>query len=143
MTGSAPRAGAITEVLRVERAAEWYALVTCLVVGLSHLLYPRAWAEVFAAMHRLGKPGAFVNGGLSLVPGAALVAAHHVWSWPTMALTLFGWLLVLKGAICFLAPSLALRSMSRAGAGKGREFAVGGFVLLAVAGVVGYGLWVG
>jgi hypothetical protein len=131
------------EVRRVERAAEWFALVTCLVVGLSHLLQPRAWAEAFAALHRLGKPGAFANGGLSLVPGAAFAAAHPVWSGPAVVLTLLGWLLVLKGAVGFLAPGLALRSMGSAGAGTGRGFAAGGLLLLAVAGVLGYVLWAG
>jgi hypothetical protein len=127
----------------MERAAEWFALVTCLVMGLSHLMQPRAWAEVFAALHRLGKPGAFLNGGLNLVPGAVYVAAHPVWSGPAVVLTLLGWLLVLKAAVCFLAPNLALRSMGRAGAGNGRAFAVAGLLLLAVAGVVGYVLWAG
>ena len=127
----------------MERVAEWYALVTCLVVGLSHLLQRQAWAEVFAALHRLGKPGAFANGGLSLVPGAAFVAAHPVWTGPAVVLTLLGWLLVLKGAICFLAPGVALRGMARAGAGKGGAFVAGGLMLLAVAGVVGYVLWIG
>jgi hypothetical protein len=127
----------------VERAAEWYALVTCLVVGFSHLVHARAWAEVFAGLHRLGKPGAFANGGLSLVPGAAFVAAHPVWSGPAVVLTLLGWLLVLKGTICLLAPSVALRSMGKAGAGDGREFVLGGLVLLAVAGVLAYVLWAG
>ena len=76
----------------MERAAEWYALVTCLVVGLSHLLQRQAWAETFAALHRLGRPGAFANGGLNLVTGAAFVAAHPVWSGPAVVLTVFGWL---------------------------------------------------
>jgi hypothetical protein len=121
--------------------AEWYALITCLVVGLSHLLHPQAWAEVFTALHRLGKPGAFANGGVNLVTGAAFVAAHPVWSGPAAVLTLLGWALVLKGAICFLAPSLALRSMGRAGAGHGRAFGAGGLLLLAIAGALGYVLW--
>jgi len=42
-------------VHRVERVAEWFALVTCLVVGLSHLLQRQGWVEVFAALHRHGK----------------------------------------------------------------------------------------
>jgi hypothetical protein len=125
----------------VERATEWFALLTCLIVGLSHLLLPRAWTEVFAAMHRLGRPGAFANGGLSLIPGAVFVAAHPVWSGPAVVLTVLGWALVLKGAICFLAPSIALRSMGRAGAGNGRGFVVGGVLLLALAGVLAYVLW--
>src|SRR5262245_56957183 len=102
------------------------------------MLQPRAWVEVFAALHRLGRPGAFANGGLSLVPGAVLVAVHPVWSGPAVVLTVLGWLMVLKGAICFLAPGVALRSMGKAAAGQGREFVVGGLVLLAVAGVLAY-----
>jgi len=124
----------------VERAAQWYALVTCVVVGLSHLIQRRGWAEVFAGLHRLGKPGAFINGAISLVPGAAIVATHSVWSGPALVLTLLGWLMVVKGAVCFLVPELALKSMARAGAGTGREFVVGGVVLLAIAGVMGYAL---
>jgi hypothetical protein len=127
----------------VERAAEWFALVTCAIVGLSHLLQPRAWADVFAALHRLGRPGAFVNGGLSLAPGAAFVATHPVWSGPATVLTVLGWLLLLKGAVCLLAPDLALRSMARGGASGGRGFAAAGLVSLAVAGVLGYALWAG
>ena len=127
----------------MERVAEWYALVTCVVVGVSHLVQPRAWAASFAALHRLGTPGAFVNGGLSLVPGAAFVAAHPVWTGPATALTLLGWALVVKGTVCLLAPSVALRGMGRAGAGRGREFSAGGVMLLAVAGTVGYVLWAG
>ena len=125
----------------MERAAELYALVTCVVVGLSHVLQPRAWAEAFAAMHRAGRPGAFANGGLSLVPGAAFVATHPVWSGPAVVLTILGWALVVKGALCLLAPGVALRGMGRAGAGSGREFVAGGVLLLAVAGVLGYVLW--
>jgi hypothetical protein len=123
--------------------AEWFALITCLVVGLSHVLQRQAWAEVFASLHRLGRPGAFANGGLSLVPGAAFIAAHPVWSGPAMVLTLLGWLLVLKGTLCFLAPRLALRSMGKAGAGNGQGFALGGLFLQAIAGVLAYILWNG
>ena len=133
--------GWLIEVFEMERVAEWYALVTCVIVGLSHVLHPRGWAEVFGLLHQLGKPGAFANGGLSLVPGAAFVAAHPVWTGPAMVLTILGWLLVLKGAINFLAPSVALRGIGRAGAGDGREFVAGGVLLLIVAAVFGSVLW--
>ena len=127
----------------MERAVEWYALVTCVVVGLSHILQPRAWAEAFAALHRLGRPGAFATGGLNLAHGAVFVAAHPVWSGPAAVLTLLGWALVLKGAVNFLAPGLALRGMARAGAFRAHQFAAGGLVLLALAGTLGYALWAG
>src|SRR3954452_2158701 len=84
----------------VERAAEWFVLLTAPVVGLSHVVHRRAWVEAYAALSRLGRPGAFVNGGLSLAPGAALAAAHPVWSGAGVVLTLLGWALVVKGTIC-------------------------------------------
>lgn len=122
----------------MERAAEVFALVTMVVVGLSHVSRPGDWCRVFATLHGLGTTGAFVNGAISLVPGALFVAAHQVWSGPGVVLTVLGWLLVVKGAICFLAPEAGLRSMGRAAEGDGRPFVIGGAVLLAVAAVIAY-----
>ncbi|MDG3007369.1 hypothetical protein [Paludisphaera mucosa] len=119
----------------MERATEEFALITCLVVGLSHILQRRVWTETYVGLHRLGKPGALLNGGLSLFTGAALVAFHPVWKGLAMALTILGWMLVLKGAVCFLAPDAALRSMGKA---SDRGFAAGGVVLLIVAAVLGF-----
>ena len=124
-------------------AAQWFALITCAVIGFSHIQQPRAWADVYARLHRLGKPGAFINGGLSLVPGTAYVVVHPVWWWPAVVLTVFGWLLVIKGAMCLIAPGIALRSMGKAGASTGREFIAGGFLLLGVAAAIAYALWIG
>ena len=126
----------------MERATELFVLITAVVISLSHILQARTWAELYAAMARQGRLGAFANGALSLAPGAAIVAGHgHVWSWPAAVLTLFGWALVIKSAVAFLAPELALRSMTQAGARSGRGFVVGGFVLLAISGVAAYALW--
>ncbi|MGL4465700.1 MAG: hypothetical protein ACRDD1_02800 [Planctomycetia bacterium] len=127
----------------MERSAEWFMATTGVVMGLSHLLHPRAWAETFAAMHRLGRPGAFLNGGLSLFPGAAFVAVHPVWSGPAVLLTLFGCALVVKGSVYLLAPDLALASMGRAAAGNGRGFRIAGALLLLLSGAVGGALYLG
>jgi hypothetical protein len=124
----------------VERSIEWFVAVTALIVGASHLLRPKDWAETFRQLHDCGRPGAFINGTLTLIPGAALVATHRSWEWPGAVLTGFGWLLVSKGVVCLLAPDLALRSMAR-GASSPRGFIVGGVLLLAI-GVWGcYCLW--
>src|SRR4051794_29366462 len=99
----------------MEWTAEWFVLITSLIVGCSHILRAGDWVDVYAALARAGRPGALANGGLSLVPGAALVAGHEVWVWPGVDLTLFGWLLVAKAAVNFLAPEHALRSMATLG----------------------------
>ena len=126
----------------MERAVESFVAITSLVVGASHLLRPGDWAEAFRQLHRCGRPGAFANGGLSLVPGAALVAGHGSWAWPGAVLTAFGWLLIGKAAVCFLAPDKALRSMGRGGRSP-RGFVAAGLLLLAVAGWTCYCLWRG
>jgi len=126
----------------VERAVEGFVAVTAIAVGLSHLLRPGDWAEAFRQLHRCGRPGAFVNGGLSLAPGAAIVAGHGSWAWPGAVLTGFGWLLVAKGFVCLLAPDRALRSMAR-GADSPRGFVAAGVLSLAVGGWAGYCLWRG
>lgn len=126
----------------MDRAAEWFVLLTAVPVGLSHLFRPGDWRAAYAALHRLGRPGAFLNGGLSLFAGAALVAAHPIWGGPGVVVTVLGWLMVAKGAGCLLLPDKALRSMA-AGAGSGAGFRIGGVVLLGVAAAAGYALWAG
>jgi hypothetical protein len=117
----------------VERAVEWFVAITAVAVGASHLLRPADWADAFRRLHGCGRAGAFVNGGLSLAPGAAIVAGHGSWAWPGAVLTGFGWLLVAKGVACLVAPDAALRSMDR-GARSPRGFVVAGVLLLAVGG---------
>ncbi|MFO0954764.1 MAG: hypothetical protein U0835_27095 [Isosphaeraceae bacterium] len=124
----------------MEHALEAFVAVTGLVIGLSHMARPKDWANTFRQLHKLGHAGAFVNGGLSLAPGAALVAGHGSWAWPGAVVTAFGWLLVLKAAVCFLRPEKALRSMDR-GAGSPRGFVAAGAVMLAVSAWACYCLW--
>jgi hypothetical protein len=125
---------------RVAEAVEWYIAITALLVGASHVLRPGDWADAFRQLHRCGRPGAFVNGALSLVPGAAVVAGHASWAWPGAVLTGFGWLLVAKGAVCWLAPDRALRSMARGGESP-RGFVAAGVAALAVGAWACYCLW--
>jgi hypothetical protein len=124
----------------MEGTVEWFVAVTAAVIGLSHLLRPGDWAEAFRQLHRCGRPGAFVNGALSLAAGAAVVAGHGSWAWPGAVLTAFGWLLIAKAAVCFLAPDKALRSMERGGRSP-RGFIAAGLLLLVVAAWACYCLW--
>lgn len=124
----------------MERALEIFAVLQLTVIGLSHIAFPRAWAEFFVWLTARGHAGAFANGFTSLAFGSVVVAFHQVWSGPAMVLTIFGVLSLIKAAQCFLFPDLALRSMARATPERSREFVAAGAVSLAIAGVTAFAL---
>jgi len=113
-------------------AIELFAGVNFLIIGLSHILQHRAWAEFFERLHSLGRPGAFANGFLSLVTGTLIVSLHNIWEWPSVILTAVGWSMVLKAAVVFLHPKLGLRSMGRVSVDRSRKFIVPGALLVAM-----------
>ena len=124
----------------MERAIEGFVAITAIVVGASHLLRPADWAAAFRQLHRCGRPGAFLNGALSLFFGAVIVAGHSSWTWPGFVITGFGWLLVAKGVVSLLAPDKALRSMER-GANSPQGFVWAGVMALVVGGWASYCFW--
>jgi hypothetical protein len=124
----------------MERAIEIFAVVQLTVIGLSHIVFHRAWAEFFVWLTAKGRPGAFANGFLSLAFGSMVVAFHQVWSGLPMVLTIVGVLNLVKAAQCFLLPDLALRSMGRVRPERSREFVAAGVVALAIAAVTAAGV---
>ena len=122
----------------MEDAIAIFAAINLLVMGLSHVFRHQAWTEFFEWLSRLGRPGAFVNGFLSLVTGTLIVAFHNVWEGFGILLTAIGWSFVLKAAAVFLFPDWGLRSMARVRAHNSRLFVIPG-VLMAIAGLaIGY-----
>lgn len=97
----------------METAIRAFVAVNFLVIGLSHIVQHRAWAEFFLRLHALGSPGAFANGFLHLLTGSLIVAFHDIWSGPATLLTLLGWLYVTKSLVLFLRPDLGLRSLQQ------------------------------
>ena len=124
----------------MERAIEILAVIQLTVIGVSHIVYHRAWAEFFIWLRSKGDPGVFANGLLSLTAGSLIFSFHRVWSGIPLVLTIFGILNILKAATCFLFPARAMRSMERVSLERSREFVVAGAVSLAIAAVIGYGL---
>ena len=127
----------------MERSIEIFAAINFLILGLSHVLQHEAWAEFFVKLHSRGRPGAFVNGFLSLGTGSLIVAFHNVWSWPGVLLTAIGYSMVLKALIVFVRPDLGLASMGRVTAENSWKFVIPGVLLILVAGVLGFDLWRG
>jgi len=127
----------------VERSVEVFAIILFGVLGLSHILQPRAWAEFFILLRGKGEVGAFVDGFLNLPLAAVIVGFHNTWSGIPVVLTLVGWGLVIKSLIRFCAPKLALRIMARVSVERSWEFQAAGAGLVALAGLLGYGVYVG
>ena len=80
---------------------------------------------------------------MSLWFGAIVVAFHNVWSGIPAVLTVLGWLYLIKSILRFCLPTQALRMMARVSVERAWEFQVAGVVLLLLAGLLGYGVYVG
>ncbi len=122
----------------MERAVEIFAIIQFVVIGLSHIVQHRAWAEFFIRLRGLGFPGVFMNGFLGLSFGSIVVAFHNVWSGPAMVLTIFGWLLLLKASIGFVAPGVSMRAFERISLERSWVFIPPGVIFLLMAGVLGF-----
>src|SRR5687767_2433660 len=115
----------------MERALEIFAVIQLTVIGLSHIVHHRAWAEFFIRLREKGEPAAFANGFFSLGMGSMILAFHRVWSGLPLVLTIFGILNLIKAAQCFLLPGVSMRLMNRVSLERSREFVSAGVVALA------------
>ena len=125
----------------MERSVEIFALIGFGVIGLSHILQHRAWAEFFILLRSKGEAGAFVDGLINLPLAAIIIGFHNTWSGIPVVLTLVGWALLIKSLIRFSAPKLALRMMSRVSVERSWEFQIAGAGLVGLAFLLGYSLY--
>src|SRR5688500_17369021 len=116
----------------MQRAAQIFAAVNFIVIGLSHIIQPRAWVEFFVLLRAQGRAGVFMNGMLSLLVGSIIVAFHNVWTGLPIVLTVVGWGQVLKGLVSLTVPGIGERTLARISMERSWEFAAGGGLLLAV-----------
>ena len=125
----------------MERSVEVLAIILFGVLGLSHFLQPKAWAEFFILLRGKGEAGAFVDGLLNLPLAGIIIGFHNTWSGIPAVLMLVGWCLLIKGLIRFCAPKQALRIMARVSVERSWEFQVAGAALVGLAGLIGYGVY--
>jgi len=125
----------------MERSIEIFAVILFGVLGLSHIVQQKAWAEFFIILRSNKEPGAFVDGFLNLPMAAIIIAFHNTWTGIPAVLTLVGWCLLIKSLIRFCAPKIALKVMERVSVERSWEFQVAGVGLMALAGLVGYGVY--
>ena len=125
----------------MERSVDVLAIILFGVVGLSHLLQPKAWVEYFILLRGKGEAGAFVDGFLHLPLAGVIIAFHNVWSGIPVVLTLLGWGFLIKSLLRFCLPKQGLRMMARVSVERSWEFQVAGAVLVVLAGLLGYGVY--
>lgn len=114
----------------------------CFAIGLSHVVQPRAWVDLFIEWRKKGVVGVFYAGLLHFALGALIVAFHNVWrGFPTIV-TVLGWGWVVKGLLYLTVPSVGMKSLNRVSPERAWEFSVAGVVLVAVAALITYSLFV-
>ncbi len=124
----------------MEVGIERLVAVCCFVIGLSHIVQPRAWVALFIEWRAKGDVGVFYTGLLHFALGALVVAFHNVWRGIPLVVTLLGWGWTLKGLLYLTYPRFAARSLARVSADRAHEFVVAGVVLVAIALLIGYSL---
>src|SRR3712207_3941761 len=97
----------------VEIAIERLVALCCLVIGLSHIVQPRAWAELFIQWREKGTPGVFYTALLHFTFGAVIVAFHNVWRGIPIIVTLLGWGWTVKGFVYLVYPAHGMRMLNR------------------------------
>jgi uncharacterized protein YjeT (DUF2065 family) len=106
--------------------------ISCVLMGLSHVLQPAIWVEFFARLVERGTFGLVTNAMINSAPAAVIVSLHQVWAGPAILLTLYGWALLAKASISLVvSPQLGTRSLRLSQKGDA-AFRAGGIGLLAV-----------
>jgi hypothetical protein len=108
-------------------------LISCVPLGLSHIVQPAMWVDFFTRLHAQGTSGLVLKVlAVELWAGVILVTLHQVWWGPGIVLTLYGWAQFAKLWLTLLAPKIGMRSMHMAETKGERGFVLGGIMLVAV-----------
>ena len=128
-------------VIDARSAVEFIMCISCMLMGLSHMVQPRMWRDYFTALHEQGAHSIVTQTfALELWPALIIVTFHQHWSGPGIVLTVYGWLLLAKCCISVLMPRIGLRSLAMARKGDS-VFVLGGAVLLIIGVTAGMALW--
>ena len=121
-------------------AIEKLVALCCFVIGLSHIVQARAWAELFIRWREMGNVGVFYTALLHFCFGAIIVAFHNVWHGLPMLVTFLGWAWTIKGTLYLVYPTHGMRMLRRVSIDRSWEFALAGVVLVMIAAITTYSL---
>lgn len=124
----------------MEVAIERLVALCCLAAGLSHIVQPHVWVELFIQWREKGAVGVFYTALLHSTFGAIVVAFHNVWQGLPMIVTLLGWGWMLKGVLYLVYPSHGMKMLDRVSVERAWEFVVAGVFLVAFSAIITYSL---
>ena len=124
----------------MEIAVEKFAVICFFLIGVSHIVQPRAWAEFFIHLREKGTTGSFINAWIHFPLGALIVAFHNVWQGIPAVLTVLGYAWVIKSFIYFVLPRHGLKVMERVSLEHAWYFVVGGIVIVVLGGLLLFSL---
>ena len=127
----------------MEVAVTKLAAVCFFVVGVSHVVRPRAWAQFFVDLRGRGETGSLLNALLHFPLGVVIVSFHNVWRGLPVVLTLIGWGLVLKSFIYFVFPAHGAKVLAQVSVERSWGFVVAGLFSVALSGLLVFSLWRG
>lgn len=118
----------------VEDSIQLLCAVAFLIVGVSHVAQPVAWARFFIHLRDLGTTGVFATALVGLPVGLLIVAFHNVWTGPAIPLTVIGWGYTAKAAAYLIAPVLGEKTLASISTDRAGSFRIAGVGLLILSG---------
>ena len=128
--------------MSITQSIELFVVINLIVVGASHLFRPRIWIAFFKYLYSAGHAGNIFNAMLSLGMGSIIISFHLVWEWPMVIVTVYGGLLVIKGAIYMVFPEVGLESIGKINDDSPRMFRIAGVIMIATSGLLCYYLFI-
>lgn len=126
--------------MSLENAVQLFAIINFLIIGVSHVTAPHAWADFFILLRSKGEAGVFAVAYMSLIFGSIIAAFHNVWSGIPVVLTVIGWGQVLKAFLYFAFPRFGLRQLGMVSHERAYLFRYPGLIFFVFAGALIYHL---
>ena len=122
-------------------AVQSAAAILLTMIGLSQLFGHRAWTEWITKICAQGQAGILRVRIPTLLAGVLIAICHNVWTGIPALLTIFAWLLILKGVVTIVFPKMALRNMARVRPEHSRLLWVPGVLMLAIGVLLAWSLY--
>lgn len=116
----------------MQKAVEIMAGLGFVIIGLSHVLQPLAWVELFIRLREQGRSGIIWVALIHLPTGLLIVSFHNVWLGLSMIVTILGWGLVFKSTLYLCWPPHAQWILARISPQRAYEFRIAGFFSVAL-----------